>query len=211
MRAFLKGLAVILTASALLVSCGHTPPGVPVEDVALSSADNLALAVIYESKGEIDLALKHFSLAIELDKGNPEAHFALANLNLKIRRYAEAESGYKRAIRLNPQSGPFYNNLGWLYMETGRLSKAAMAVSEAIKRDHSGRHVYLDTLGMIHMKGFRLGRAEKTFIDALELTPPEDDESLRIIYGHMLDLYEATGKAREAEAVKERIKGLRPN
>ncbi len=209
MRAFVRALAVILTVSALLVSCTHTPPGSGGSAGALYAADNLALAVIYESKGEIDLALKHFGLAIESDKRNPEAHFALANLNLKIHRYAEAESGYKRAIRLSPGSGPFYNNLGWLYMETGRLGKAAATVGEAIKRDPSGRHAYLDTLGVIQVKEGRLHRAEKTFIDALELTPPEDNNSLSIIYGHMLDLYEAVGKEAEAEAVRERMKGLK--
>ena len=210
MRAFVRGLAAALAVSALLVSCGHTPPGVSgPEPEALSAAENLALGVIYESRGEIDLALKHFSIAIESDKRNPEAYFALANLNLKIRRYAEAESAYKRAIRLSPSSGPFYNNLGWLYMETGRLSKAAAAVAQAIKRDRSGRHVYFDTLGVIEMKGGSLRRAEKSFISALELTPPEDDESRRIIYGHLLDLYEATGRGIEAEAVKERMKGLK--
>jgi Tfp pilus assembly protein PilF len=204
MRAFVRGLAVIITASALLVSCTHTPGG----NGALTASENLSLAVIYESRGEIDLALKHFGLAIESDKRNPEAYFALANLNLKIRRYAEAESAYKKAIRLSPSSGPFYNNLGWLYMETGRLSKAAAAVALAIKRDRTGRHVYYDTLGVIQMKGSRYGRAEKTFKSALELTPPEDDASRRIIYGHLLDLYEAAGRGAEAEALKERMKGI---
>ncbi len=208
MRAFVRGLAVILAASALLISCTHTPGVSGPENGALTAADNLALGAIYESRGEIDLALKHFSLSIESDKRNPEAYFALANLNLKIRRYAEAESAYKRAIRLSPSSGPFYNNLGWLYMETGRLSKAAEAVALAIKRDRPGRHVYLDTLGVIQMKGSRYGRAEKTFKRALELTPPEDDKSLRIIYGHLLDLYEATGRGVEAETIKERMKGI---
>ena len=145
-----------------------------------------------------------------MDKRDPEAYFALANLNLKIRRYEAAESAYKRAIRLSPSSGPFYNNLGWLYMETGRLAEAAATVGEAIKRDRAGRHVYLDTLGVIETKEGRLDSAEKSFMSAIELTPLEDTKSLRIIYGHMLDLYESSGRAGEAETVKEFIKKIRP-
>ncbi len=205
MRPTCRYLAVLVLI-AFLAACGHTPGG---GEAALSAEDNLALAVIYESRSEIDLALKHFALAIELDKKNPEAYFALANLNLKIGNYREAEAAYKGAIRLKPGSGPYYNNLGWLYMETGRLAKAAATVATAIKRDPAFAHVYLDTLGVIQMKGAKLALAEKSFIDALELTPAEDVGSLRIIYGHMLDLYEKTGRGKEAEAIIEEIRRLR--
>jgi Tfp pilus assembly protein PilF len=211
MRSLARAVAVIFILCTFLVSCVRAPVGVSgPEDGALTAAENLSLAVIYESKGEIDLALTHFGLAIELDKRDPEAYFALANLNLKIRRYGAAESAYKRAIRLSPSSGPFYNNLGWLYMETGRLDKAAATVGEAIKRSRAGRHVYLDTLGVIEMKRARPAQAEKSFMSAIELTPPDDTKSLSIIYGHMLDLYEGSGRGGEAALVRERIKKIRP-
>jgi Tfp pilus assembly protein PilF len=192
---------------ALLVSCAHSPGR---NSELLSAADNLRLASIYESRGEIDLALRHFAMAIEADKANPEAYFALANLNLKIGKYEEAEEAYKKAIRLGPSSGTFYNNLGWLYMETGRLDKAADMAREAIKRDQAGSHVYLDTLGVIQTKGGKYTEAGDSLNEALELTPPEDTQSRRIIYGHLLDLYEKSGEADKAAAVQERLEALKP-
>ncbi len=206
------GLALIVSLSllvplALLVSCAHAPGR---NSELLSAADNLRLASIYESRSEIDLALRHFSMAIEADKTNPEAYFALANLNLKIGKYEEAEEAYKKAIRLQPSSGTFYNNLGWLYMETGKLKKAEAMAREAITRDQAGSHVYLDTLGVIQTKDGKYAQAGESLESALVLTPPEDKASRRIIYGHLLDLYERSGEADKAAAVQERLEALKP-
>jgi Tfp pilus assembly protein PilF len=196
----------LLVPLALVVSCSHTPGG---EKELLSAADNLRLASIYESRGDIDLALRHFAMSIEADKANPEAYFAMANLNLRIGRYDRAEAAYKKAIRLEPSHAPFYNNLGWLYMETGRLVKAGAMAMEAIERDRAGSYVYLDTLAVIQTKGGKYPEAEKSLNEALELTPPGDKGSRGIIYGHLLDLYEKSGEAEKAEGVQERIEALR--
>lgn len=206
MNSFLRTGLALLVSLSLLVSCAHSPGG---EGELLSHADNLRLASIYESRGEIDLALRHFGLAIKADRANPEAYFALANLNLKIGKYGEAEGAYKKAIRLGPSYGRFYNNLGWLYMETGRLKEAAAMALEAITRDRAGSHVYLDTLGVIQTKGSEYARAGESFNKALELTPLEDTQSRGIIYGHLLDLYERSGEADKAAVVQESIKALR--
>ncbi len=206
MSSFIRTGTALLVSLSLLISCAHAPG----REALLSAADNLRLAAIYESKGEIDLALRHFAIAIKADKANPEAWFALANLNLKIGKYEEAEGAYKKAIRLEPGSGSFYNNLGWLYMETGRLGKAAAMAREAIKWDRAGSHIYLDTLGVIQTKDGKYARAGKNLNEALELAPPEDKEARQIIYGHLLDLYQSSGEAAKAAAVQELIKALRP-
>lgn len=189
----------------LISACAHTKDhaGDP-----LSAGEHLRLASIYESKGEVDLAIKHFNKSIDADGGNPDVHFALGNLNLKVGKYRDAEKSYLKAISLDPEKGIVYNNLGWLYMEMGNLLKAEAMAKEALKRDPSKRFVFLDTLGVIQAKDGRYEEAEKSLTEAIELVPVEEVNGLLKVYNHLLELYRSTGDEDKAGMVEERLRSL---
>jgi tetratricopeptide (TPR) repeat protein len=201
MMRYARLLSIVLLI--LLAACAHRPDG---PGSALSAEEHLRLASIYESKGEIDLALKHFTWSIEKDGGNPGAHFALGNLNLKLGKYGDAERSYLKAISLDPEFGVVYNNLGWLYMEMGDLNKAEAMAHEAVKRDPAMRFVFLDTLGVIQTRAGEYAEAEKSLTEAAALIPTDDNDGLLKVYNHLLELYRATGEDEKAIEMEQRLK-----
>ncbi|HXI10312.1 MAG TPA: tetratricopeptide repeat protein [Thermodesulfobacteriota bacterium] len=204
----MRGLRSVLCFVLLLVtaSCGHIIVKPEAKD-ALSPEESFRLAAIYESKGEEELALREYLSAAE--RGYAEAYFAMANIHIKKAEYGEAESALLKAIEADPTKGRYYNNLGWVYMETGRLKEAEEAVERAMRQGSSEHPAYLDTLGLIQMKGERFTEAEKTFTRALSLSGNGAEEGTVEIYGHLLELYRRTGQGEKAAGVEERLRELK--
>ncbi len=193
--------------AALLLSlcaCVRLPVNTSAAD-ALSAEEHFKLAAIYESKGELESALKEYESAVKKDN-KPDAHFAAANIYLRMKKYKEAEARYLKAIELDPSKGGYYNNLGWLYMETGELERAEAEVNEALKKDPRRGYIYLDTLGVIQLKQGKFPEAEKTLNKASVETPPEEKNGLLEIYNHLLELYLKTGDKGKAALIQDKIK-----
>lgn len=204
MRHFAPLIAILFFLT--LVSCSHVRI-VPLSSQALTVDESMKLGAIYESKGETELALREYGNAAA--KGSAAAHFAIANIHIKNRRYNDAESSLLKAVAIDPSNGAYHNNLGWVYMETGRLEKAEEAAKEAIKADPARIYAYLDTLGVIQIKRGRLTEAQKSLSDAAALAPSGEKNGLLEIYGHLLELYNRTGDTEKAREVEARIKGLK--
>ncbi|MFQ5441645.1 MAG: tetratricopeptide repeat protein [Thermodesulfobacteriota bacterium] len=198
----------ILFAAVLLFlsACAHV---VPEDGPLLTAGEHMRLASIYESRGEKEAALAQYRYAALADTSDPEPYFAMGNLNLKDKKYGEAEDQYKKAIARSPGEARFYNNLAWLYMETGRLEKARAAIGEALKKGGGKRYAYLDTLGIIEEKKKNFSGAERHFREALTLAAREDNkEGMRRIYEHMLKLYLTTGESDKAARVVRELESL---
>lgn len=177
----------------------------------LSADEHLRLGAVYEAKNEDGLALREYREAIRADAGNPAAWFGLGNVHLKKKMYNEAMESYLKAVELDPKNGAFHNNLGWAYMETGRFDRAVEAVRDAVGIDQAGRHIYLDTLGVIEMRMGDYAGAQMSFKEAAVAAPLTDTAGLRIIYGHLLELYSATGDASGAAWAEEKMKDIDVN
>ncbi|MBI5902695.1 MAG: tetratricopeptide repeat protein [Deltaproteobacteria bacterium] len=203
-RFFFVALALSMS---LMASCARVRLMEAGKD-PLSADEHLRLGVLYEAKNEDGLALREYQEAIGADPGNPAAWFGLGNVYLKKKTYNEAVESYLKAVELDPENGAFHNNLGWAYMETGRLDKAVEAVRDAIKIDRSGLHMYLDTLGVIEMRRGDYAGAQKSFKEAAEAAPITDRGGLKIIYGHLLELYAATGDSSGAAWAGEKMKDI---
>jgi tetratricopeptide (TPR) repeat protein len=192
---------IVLLAGLLsfALSCAHAPKNTLEQ---ITPAEHLELAGIYESKGEIDFALERYRIAIASDKKSPRAYFAYANLNLKLGRFAPARDAYLKAIKLEPESGIYRNNLGWLYMEQGRYKKAIAEVERALQVDPARGYIFLDTLGVILMRQGRYVTALENLEAAATSAPASNTAALLKIYGHMVDLHSASGDSgahREAQ------------
>lgn len=199
--------AAIPLSMFILTSCARVRFVETGED-PLSPDEHLRLGAVYEAKNEDGLALREYREAIEADGGNPVAWFGMGNVYLKKKMYKEAIDSYLKAFENGPEKGVFYNNLGWAYMEIGRFDKAEEAVKDAIRRDPRGLHIYLDTLGVIEMRKGDYPSAQRSFQEAAAAAPVTDTGGLKIIYGHLIELYGVTGDASGASVIEEKIKGI---
>lgn len=200
-RAVLPAVLLLITAS-----CGHLDMK-PAGKDALTPEESYRLAAIYESRGEEELALREYLSAAE--RGYAEARFAIANIHIRKAEFKEAEAELLKAIEIDPSKGGYYNNLGWVYMETGRLDEAEEAVNKALLSGKAEEPAYLDTLAQIQMKGKRFSEAEKTFKRAVSLAGEGGGEGLYEIYGHLLELYRKTGEDDLASSVEEKLSEMK--
>jgi len=211
MTALMRSFKVFVPAVMLFVlaSCGHI--GIkPEASKALTPEEAYSLGAIYEAKGETELALREYGSAAE--RGYADAYFAMANIHIASTEYAKAEAELLSAIKTGPSKAAYYNNLGWVYMETGRLAEAEAAVGKALNEsDGSGETpAYLDTLGRIQMKGKRYAEAEKSLERAACLAEKTGAvEGLYEIYSHLAELYAVTGEPERAAAVESKMRAIK--
>jgi Tfp pilus assembly protein PilF len=205
------GRVISILGLLFLGACAHPPyePSYEPKGPLLSYDEHIELATIYEARGKTGLALREYKKAARIDESHPFPYFAMANIYLARGFYIEAEENYLKAIELDPDVGVFYNNLGWLYIETNRPILADSMVRQGIVNDIGRRYIYLDTLGVIETRLGNFGEAERLLNEALVTAPVIDTEALFHIYTHLLELYLVTGDEKKADEAKKKIKELR--
>lgn len=113
----------------------------------LTPKEHLNLGVVYERKGELDLAIHEYQLAL---KKLPIANLYLGNAYFLKKEYEIAEKYYKKAIEEIPFNANAHNNLAWLYyIKQENLDEAESLVLKAIEMDPQKKDLYLDTLEKI--------------------------------------------------------------
>lgn len=138
-------------------------------------------AQLAASKGNFTQAIRIYSNII---KQNPNHYAALINRGVlwerlpfkdakeRAKNRQFAESDYLRAIEVNPNAAEPYNNLGALYVDTGRNGDAVSYLSEAVARSPK----YFTALMNRAIAFYRLGRtnaALQDFNSALKLSDKE--------------------------------------
>jgi Tfp pilus assembly protein PilF len=190
--------------SAVLGACSL--PRIIILHDPLSADEHVKLGSIYESQGKADLALKQYRAAIKQDKRNLSAWLRLGDLSSRREQYRDAEKAYEKALDLQPESGDINNNLAWTLLQQDRkLGRAEELVRTALDLTPAHRPYYLDTLGMVL---FRLGRAEDAIAalqESAETISPDRPALRAEAYGHLAEVYRASGLAdKAAEAAAER-------
>jgi tetratricopeptide (TPR) repeat protein len=188
---------------ALLFLSGCSLPRIIILNDPLSAEEHNNLGRIYESQEKFDLAAQQYREALKKDKKSVPALLLLGDLSFRTRNYAEAESAYKKAIKLEPGNGDSYNNLCWVYLEQhAGMEKAEELIRKAITMTPEHRAYYLDTLGVVLL---RLGRTSESITalkEALELLPKDNASYLAEAYLHLAEAYRTAGdmaSAGEAE------------
>lgn len=195
-------LAALLFAALFASGCGVIEVKEP---DALTFNEHMKLGTIYESKGEFDLALREYSDAQAIDTKEPRVYFAMGNVYLKMKDYANAEKEYLKSIELGP-SPDFFNNLSFVYLEQGDLDKAKKTVQEAMSMAEPEKsYIYLDTLGVVLMKAGEYDEAEESFRKAADNVGGKKREAYISIYGHLVELYNKQGRKEEASLVEEKL------
>lgn len=191
-----------VAALCLILLFGCTLPKIIVLHDPLSVEEHYTLGTIYESQGKFEPAAEQYREAIKRDPASVKSLRRLGDLSFRLKRYAEAESSYKKAIHLQPRDGDLYNNLCWVYLEKKeKIDHAEELIRTALEMVPEHRAYYLDTMGVVLLRQGRTGEAIALLREAAELLPRNDGSSLAEAYTHLAEAYRLTGnETQEAEA-----------
>jgi len=123
----------------------------------------------------------------------------VGSLNRMEGRFEEGEKAYLKALKLDPESAPAYNNLGNLYREQERLEAAERAYGKAL--EIAPRYVEAQiNLGTLYSRQGRLDEAVEIFQRALSLAGNREEihNNLGTAYLRKGDFLRAEQELREA-------------
>lgn len=183
----MKKILGLFAAVLLLAACG-------------TEKQTFKQAQLAASKGDLMQAIQIYSRLI---KKNPQHYAALINRGVlwerlpvkdakeRVKNRAYAERDYLRAIEVNPNVAEPYNNLGALYVDTGRNGEAITYLSEAVSRSPR----YFTALMNRAIAYYRQGRTTAALQDFNSALKLRNDEPLlflnRALAYYDMGLYDA--------------------
>lgn len=162
-----------------------------------AEARNL-LGIAYEASGLRDRALASFKAAVQADKNNAEYLNNYGFLLFKNNDFEEATKYLKRAAKSAPDNPRIWNNLGLAQCRRGKFDDAFESFTHAVGEFNG--HVNLAAQLMAH------GYAKEA-INHLEQAQHMQPNSADVL-AKLVNLYELTGRARDAETARRSIIAL---
>ncbi|MGE5751291.1 MAG: tetratricopeptide repeat protein [Nitrospirota bacterium] len=200
----------ILCLSAILFIHGCSLPKIIILHDPLSPEEHNNLGRIYESQQQFDQAMQQYHAALKKDQNFVPSLLLLGDLSYRLKKYAEAESAYKKAIKLQPENGDIYNNLCWVYIDQKiNMETATDLVQKAMSVTPEHRPYYLDTLGVILLKSGKPVESIAALKQAVDLISKDTPEYLSEAYAHLAEAYTAAGNmtaAHDAEQAAEKYR-----
>ena len=142
-----RTLLLLYALCSMLLATACSFPRVIVLKDPLTPEEHLNLGVTYEQQGDLDNAIKEYSLAA---KNLPRANLYLGNAYFQKREWKEAEDFYRKAIEAEPDNADAHNNLAWLYYtRKENLDQAEGLAQKAVELNPGQGDVYRDTLEKI--------------------------------------------------------------
>ena len=130
------------------------------------------LGTFYFQRGDWEAARRELERARDLEPRRAEAHYNLANLDLRLGRLAEARQGYELAIKINPFYESAHLALALVYEQQGEISAARRKYLEIVR---NSPRLLLPRLRLAYLIIYReAGKPEEAVAilkDALELEP----------------------------------------
>lgn len=157
--------------------------------------DSLALNISADKRfslGDTFGAIKEYQLALLADEKNGMAWNSLGICHAGLRRHAEAERYFARALECNPDDAMALYNLGYMHQSQGRMDAAKAGYLACLK--HEPDHLYaMVRLGQL-AEGSGNTKAAREFYEKAAILP--GGESLT--YRHFARLCLSEGKPDEA-------------
>ncbi len=124
-------MALPLLLCIFTLSC--TMPKIIIMDDPLSAEQHNDLGVIYEKKGEHELARKEYASAIKKNSEWMTPYFNMGNLYYQSGDYSKAETYYTKALKRSPDNPDVMNNLANALLMQGKGDEAMSMVEKAIR------------------------------------------------------------------------------
>ena len=120
--------------------------------------------ITYKDTGEVDLAIKEYKKAIELDPEFPEAYNNLGVIYDEKGDHDKAIENYTKAIELRSFYANAYSNRGCAYLEKGDMYRANEDfISVAILQSDYGKAFYHRGIACLHEKKWEEAKGNLTF------------------------------------------------
>ncbi|MBI3422947.1 MAG: tetratricopeptide repeat protein [Acidobacteria bacterium] len=208
------------------------PLNVEASSVAAAAAKLYDDAMEQHSKGRVDSAIEKLVGSLVLDPNNSEAYNMLAVCYDEKGQYKNAQNEYKKALRVEPNNTRFLNNLGYSFYLAGNYGESVkwygkgLQVSPEDKRLHNNIGLAYGRKGEFEKARYHFTQAVGEFgaylnlgyvfsqhgkyeqaIQAYEAALQTQPSSLPAL-SNLAQLYERTGRAREAASLNEQYKKL---
>ena len=200
-----RGTATALVAgltAALLTGCASTDR--EVQKLHARSAYEQALKNLSDHR--VSLGLASLQQAIALDPGDPIYRNALGVVQLDLRKPAEAQEQFQKAIELDPEYAEAHHNLGLSYAEQGRFDEAIQAYRKALSfPTYTTPEVAYNNMGNAYFALGKLPEAQESYLAALRLDP-----KLASAHYGLGMILSRQGKAEEAKASFRTARDINP-
>ncbi|HUV70998.1 MAG TPA: tetratricopeptide repeat protein [Terracidiphilus sp.] len=184
-----------------LADHGQADEGLAMAKSLLTNSDQDR--VIWIAIGQIDIRLRRWKDAEDcLNKAEPLSTkkddriyllFLRGELAERQKHFEPAERLFRQVLDLDPSNAMTLNYLGYMLADKGtRLPEALAMIRKAVDLD-PGNGAYLDSLGWVYFKMGQYELAEGNLRQALERNQTDPT-----VHEHMGDLYEKTGRIRQA-------------
>ncbi len=132
----------------------------------------LCLGFCYWAKQNIAKAIEAFNQVLQLNSNCAKAYNALGVILFKhtTNNHEEAIFCYQRAIEIEPNSSPYYNNLGITFSGLGRYTEAINCYQKSLTLDNTLPEAH-SNLGNALLDQGRFQEAAMAFRMALQLKP----------------------------------------
>ncbi|XP_076346321.1 protein O-mannosyl-transferase TMTC1-like isoform X2 [Tachypleus tridentatus] len=172
------------------------------ESVPQNAKVHYNFANLQKDLGEVDLAVKHYRIAISLWSDHASAH---NNLGTLLSEPTEAERHFKTALSINPLHARAYFNLANLYSKQDKKPTAESFWKRAIQLEPNFAEAY-SSLASLYAQTGRSKEAEKLHLTALRISPDNVDALNN--YGVFL---QSLGRIDEALQHYQRALQIQPN
>jgi len=136
------------------------------------------LGVSYQQRGELDLALREYNRAAELDPEWGRPLINRGNVQAANGTWREAEKSYRQALKREPDNAEAMNNLAWVLLRSGETAEALDWAQKAVAAGPLDP-AFIDTLAEIQIAVRDHDGARRSVERALALSPdPELRQSL---------------------------------
>lgn len=191
-------LAVLLLAGALALSACKTTTTVtstsdtaetagakPESDPHRRAEVRLQLATGYYQKGQVEVAIKEATHAIQIDPDLASAYGLLGLIYMDLAQNPQAEDNFRRALQIDPSDPQLNNNFGWFLCRT-RHERDALPYFDraAANRRYATPAMALENAGICLRQLGENDRAEKYLLRAFEAdaSSPVEKFQLALLY-----------------------------
>ncbi len=173
----------------------------PVRAVRIEAARALAAVpperIPANSRADLSRALDEYIAVQRYLSDRPESHLNLGALHAERGEFSEAETRYRQALKLSPESAPAAINLADLYRERGDDDRAGQVLREAVKVNPKAAALH-HALGLTYARQQRRKEALSELASAARLEP----DVPRYAYVHGVAVHSLGGREQGIAALE---------